>query len=327
MKRLEKVRQIQTGITTRCNSHCRFCFREELLRTEHADKMPFKHKPIDIPFDIYKRIFQDTNLTDVQFCGNKGDAIFHPEFEKILNYTIDKGVFVSLSTNGSAFSNSWWKELPKRMTRGEVTFALDGLDQETHSMYRGTDFNKVYNHMLSFIEGGGRARWQFIVFKHNEHQVEDVRKLAKEIGCKVFIKVLSRTYDDIMQRPTEVPDTKRELNKKIANFPNLQKTLLSQMKCPWVRMGRVYVSSEGNVYPCCYITCSIHGWYTSPSLMYLTGLNNEHYNLSNHTIPEILHFPMFKEVYDNIHKIKLICGLHCITWDFYKAKIRREEEI
>ena len=139
--RLDEVKQVQIGITTRCNSHCRFCFREELLR-KHGDKMLFKDNPFDLPFDIFKNIFKETNLTDVQFCGNKGDAIFHPDFHKILDYTIDQGVFVSLSTNGSAFSKDWWYQLGKRM-KGEVTFALDGLE-DTHGMYRGTSFKKVY---------------------------------------------------------------------------------------------------------------------------------------------------------------------------------------
>ncbi|GAF96115.1 unnamed protein product, partial [marine sediment metagenome] len=266
LKRLNEVKQVQTGITTRCNSHCRFCFREELLRSKNGHEMLFKDNPYDLPFDIYKRIFLDTKLTDVQFCGNKGDAIFHPEFNKILDYTIDQGVFISLATNGSAFSENWWRELGKRM-KGEVTFAIDGIDEDTHAIYRGTSFVKVLKNMMAFIQGGGRARWQFIVFKHNEHQLKEAKEQSKKMGCQQFITVISRFYDDIIQRPSIVK-TKRELyregNSIFDKYPNIKKHIPSKITCQWIKMKRVYMSSRGRIYPCCYIPCNTHDWYTAP---------------------------------------------------------------
>ena len=38
----------------------------------------------------------------------------------------------------------------------------------------------------AFISAGGRARWDFIVFKHNQHQVEEAEKLANKMGFKQF---------------------------------------------------------------------------------------------------------------------------------------------
>ena len=38
----------------------------------------------------------------------------------------------------------------------------------------------------SFIQAGGEAHWEFLVFKHNEHQVEEARNLAREMGFKEF---------------------------------------------------------------------------------------------------------------------------------------------
>ena len=35
-----------------------------------------------------------------------------------------------------------------------------------------------------FIEAGGVAYWDMLVFKHNEHQIEEVRQLAKNMGFK-----------------------------------------------------------------------------------------------------------------------------------------------
>lgn len=323
-KRLDEVKQIQIGLTTRCNSHCRFCFREELLEA-HGEKMHFYNNPVDLPFDVYKNIFNETNITDVQFCGNKGDAIFHPDFQKILDYTIDKGVFISLATNGSNFSEKWWRELGSKM-RGEVTFAIDGFE-DTHKLYRNTSFKKVYNNMLAYIDGGGQARWQFIVFKHNEHQVAEAKRLSKEIGCYKFITVISRYYDDVMQRPDMAKKTKREMFHNFDEFPKVRELLLGKVKCQWIHMKRIYISSRGYVYPCCYTCCHMQPWHTHPSVLdFKPKMKTSEYNIKNHNLNDIIKKHWFTHIYDRVNELYM-CQLNCTNIKTYKTKIRREERL
>jgi len=295
---------------------------------KHGDKMLFKDNPFDLPFEVFKNIFKETNLTDVQFCGNKGDAIFHPDFHKILNYTIDQGVFVSLSTNGSSFSKDWWYELGKRM-RGEVTFALDGLE-DTHGIYRATSFKKVYENMVSFIEGGGSSTWQYIVFRHNEHQLDEAKRLSKEIGCYKFITVISRFYDEVMQRPTTInmTSTKREIFRKLSPYPKLKRVMFGEIKCQWAtRLKRVYVSSRGNVYNCCYLCCFTQDWHTHPEFMPIKSkMKQPEYNIANNTLNKIIKLPLMTYIYDNVDKYKM-CDLNCSNLDMYRSKIRREENL
>lgn len=325
-----RITEAQIGLTTRCNSHCRFCFREELKRSLRASNMKlFKYGPIDLPFESFKNIFSVPR--DIQLCGNKGDAIFHPEFNKFLDFAIDHATYISLATNGSAFSNEWWRELGGRFN-GEVTFALDGME-DTHSIYRGTSFKKVLSHMTSFIEGGGRARWQFIVFKHNEHQVKEAKKFAKEIGCQNFITVISRFYDDVMQRPSSLDgnSTKRELHDKIniisEKHPNLKKLMAGEVVCQWKRMRRVYVDSRGYVYPCCFLCCQTQDWFTKDSYSkYKRMVETPENNIANNTIENISDGEFFQEIYSNVNNIEC-CDVHCTNIKAYKTKIRKEEEL
>ena len=70
-------------------------------------------------------------------------------------------------------------------------FSIDGL-ADTNKLYRiGINHDRVMANAKAFIEAGGKARWKFIVFRHNEHQVEEARELAKDMGFWQFDKHVS----------------------------------------------------------------------------------------------------------------------------------------
>ena len=43
----------------------------------------------------------------------------------------------------------------------------------------------------AFINAGGKAQWNYLVYKHNEHQIPEARKMSEELG-----------FDDILFRST-----------------------------------------------------------------------------------------------------------------------------
>ena len=62
-----------------------------------------------------------------------------------------------------------------------VFFGIDGIDQKSLERYRiGSNFKKVQENFRAFINAGGKATWQFIVFEHNEHLIKDAKGMAKE---------------------------------------------------------------------------------------------------------------------------------------------------
>ena len=86
--------------------------------------------------------------------------------------------------------------------------------EDTHSMYRiGTDYNKIIQNATAFINAGGTAEWCFIKFKHNEHQVEEARSIAEQMGFSLFVEKnsfklhLNRIYILREGLDTDVPHT------------------------------------------------------------------------------------------------------------------------
>lgn len=285
-----KVEMVQVGLTTRCNSHCYFCFREELERAGRSTEK------IDLPKEAIRKII-DQGIRDIHLCGNRGEAIFHPDIEEIIDMIKNSGSRFEMNTNGSRFKSDWWYQLGQRMTPGDqVIFALDGL-KNAHEQYRNTSWMKVMENLKAFISGGGRAIWQMIVFKHNEDQVKLVKGLSKAIGCAETWIINSRFYNKKYQRPTkEFDKTKEDIliegSKKI-------------IKCKFFNGKRVYIGVDGSVWPCCFMRCHFGFKERAYPGNSVTKLFKEQYdfnNIMNTSLDDIVNnSKMFDRVYSNMH--------------------------
>jgi MoaA/NifB/PqqE/SkfB family radical SAM enzyme len=131
-------------------------------------------------------------------CGNYGDPITAKDTKEIFSYIRRHNPTMQLSmhTNASAKTPEWWSQLPQAMGANHyVVFGLDGLADTNHLYRQGTIWSKIMDNARAFIQAGGRARWDYIVFAHNEHQVEEARALAKEMGFEQFnIKKSNRFF-------------------------------------------------------------------------------------------------------------------------------------
>ena len=189
-------------LTDKCNARCVQCSRNFVDDLGNLNERP-NLCLTEITIDQYKDIFKDYlhKTKTINFCGNMGDPLFAKDILAITEYSFshvlrpDKGL-LKIYTNGGFRSKKWWSEygnLLKDKTH-EVNFAIDGLE-DTHHFYRtNTRFHRVIENATAFIEAGGTAEWSFIRFGHNQHQEEDCRKLAKELGFKKFTAVNTQRF-------------------------------------------------------------------------------------------------------------------------------------
>jgi len=237
---MTRWRELNIELTTACNAGCAFCNRTLTpnLKPTNLDFLIF-HK---IPFDQFEVI---------RLCGNRGDLIFYPNLFELINHIKDvthHNTNIVIQTNGSIHSFGWWAELGELMRYHDdnlITFALDGLE-DTHSLHRvGTDFNTIVQNIEAFIRAGGKAMIQFIVFKHNEHQLESVKQLAEDIGCVEFWTRRSRCFSNEFQRPSNSYNiTRLELNTQHKD---------REIVCDMVHRNKLYLTVYGEIRPCCYM--------------------------------------------------------------------------
>ena len=108
-------------------------------------------------------------------CGTLGDPIASKYIDELVSICVEKRFAIRIHTNGSLKTTKWWSELATELKEVDhaVIFGIDGLE-DVHELHRqGTSFVKIIDNATAFIQAGGVAEWQFLLFTHNKHQAKD----------------------------------------------------------------------------------------------------------------------------------------------------------
>ena len=202
-------------LTSRCNALCPMCARTTGL--DHDGVILKKRDDLQLvdtdPQLLYNMLEEMKPFlpNHVFINGNFGDPIMYPHLQEVMQMYIDAGVpQVTLSTNGGVHKADWWVNLAKMMRKQDkVIFAIDGLEDTNHLYRVNTKWDVIMRNAKAFIGAGGFARWDYIAFAHNEHQIEEARKLANDMGFIKFRYKKSNRYV-IPKDYSADPDTTRE---------------------------------------------------------------------------------------------------------------------
>jgi MoaA/NifB/PqqE/SkfB family radical SAM enzyme len=188
-----KDKGISVDATDTCPLQCPYCPRQK-----ESFKQKIKQSQM-MPVDDYIKIIKFCNKS-IRVCGQSSDPIYHPEFLKLIQLSKQNPTKTfSFHTNGTRKKLSWWKEVFKNTGfNTRFVFGLDGTDQEISNIYRvNTRYDEVMEVMKLGASMGVDIVWQFIVFKHNEHQVEEAIKIAKENNLILEI-IKSDKFDPVL---------------------------------------------------------------------------------------------------------------------------------
>lgn len=196
MYKSSEIKSVHLEITERCNASCPQCARN----LNGGDVNPYLHDA-ELSLDDVKTIFKPEfikQLNRMYMCGNYGDPISARDTLEVFKYFREQNptMWLTMHTNASAKTPEWWAELAKVLGKNHyVVFSVDGLEDTNHLYRQGTVWKKIMDNATAFIKAGGRARWDYIVFGHNEHQVELARTLATTMGFEKFnIKKSNRFF-------------------------------------------------------------------------------------------------------------------------------------
>ncbi len=172
---------INLDITNRCRLQCPKCMRQAYPNLHKRGR--------DISLENIEKISK--GFKKLLFCGQMGDPIYHPKFDKIMD--ICKNNQVQISTNGSGKSSSWYKKIHKINPNISWMFGLDGLPEQSHIYRVNQDGLKVFENMKMLSAMGGFVIWQYIVFRYNENNLTKAKALADQYNIK-FVEIHSSRW-------------------------------------------------------------------------------------------------------------------------------------
>jgi MoaA/NifB/PqqE/SkfB family radical SAM enzyme len=277
---------VHLEITQLCQAACPMCDRNENGGKDN------KHiTNAELSLEDCKKIFSPEfikQLGTMYMCGNLGDPIVAKDTLEVFRYFRENNpnMWLSMNTNAGARDASWWTELARIFNgKGAVIFSVDGLE-DTNNLYRqNVKWSIVENSMRSFISAGGRARWDYIIFEHNQHQVEQAEQLANEWGCEKFIKKkTARFFSTARNEGKEEHQAQNRkgtetilLKKPKEEFQNRmlssEQKLINQhgsmtkyydnctIDCKVAKEGNIFITAEGLLMPCCWTAGRMYKWW------------------------------------------------------------------
>ena len=279
---LSRTEQVHLELTDKCNAACPQCSRNDMGGLTNPLLPLTELRLRDVQAMLPPRVLRQ--LRRVMLCGNYGDPIMAKDCKEILNWMRRESpeTRLSMHTNGGARAASWWRSLGSVMSgRNYVRFGIDGLEDTNHLYRQHVNWRTLMRNAQAFIAGGGNAQWDYLVFAHNEHQVEAARDLAVALGFSEFSPkktqrflnkatgVVRPTYgvkdrSGAVVRDLEPPRAAEWVNTEVEHtWRQLLSSYGSQeavhaasvVHCKTGRDGdrSVYLAADGLVWPCCWL--------------------------------------------------------------------------
>lgn len=243
--------------TNFCNLCCPLC---------PVGNKTLKRQKGNMPLDGFKKIIDELgdyllNLT----LWNYGEPFLHKDIYEMIEYAKRKKIFIRLSTNGHFFND---KEKIKRLVLSgldDLIIALDGASQETLSQYRiGANFETIIKGIKSVVEEKKKLKkrlpfieLQFIVMRHNEHEVDKIKAISQDIGVdKLTLKTVSLEVAGSQKESGEIGQflpAKEEYSRYKKEGGELRRKKSIKNQCLRLWLSSV-INWNGDVVPCCYDT-------------------------------------------------------------------------
>ena len=233
--------------TNICNCRCEVC-------ETGSGKLGRKRKILS--FEEFKAIMnQVAGYTNTLMFYFMGEPFLNKESYQMIKYAKELGIpWVTSCTNCDLVE-------PEKLVNcgiDEINFQIGGATQESHSRYRqGSCLEKVKENIKETVRLKNdsfrklRITVEFIIMKHNENEVELVRKMATELGVDDF-SVISPCVRNLEQGKQFLPVDKSYWIYCEESFSKgvLKPRITPKNECPWIYYAAT-IMADGSVVPCC----------------------------------------------------------------------------
>ena len=182
--------------TNFCNLKCPLC---------PSGNGQMKRPRGNMDLDDFKAMVEQTRgHVFMMMMWNQGEPYLNRCFNEMVRYAHDSGIFTFTSTNGHYIRSDEEAEAIVDSGLDEIIVSLDGVEQETYQQYRvGGDIERVFSGVRRLVEAKQRRgvevpliNLQFIVMRHNESEIAEAERLARELGVDKFLVKTAQVYSN-----------------------------------------------------------------------------------------------------------------------------------
>jgi len=348
MYNIPQIGRLHIELTSRCNASCPACSRN-LAGGPTTPNLQITELTLQDIKNFFPVNFAK-NIIGINFCGNVGDPGMALDLLPILDYfqtSSEKFIAQQIRTNGGMRKPDFWRELGKFFANVPkspntthafyqpcVVFSVDGLEDTNHIYRRGVRWDRLFANMEAYASTGAFGIWEWLIFEHNQHQVEEARKIAEKLGFHFVVKnpmgfneyqgvlegmnVYSKdgTYEysiypaNFKGKRNEFPeghkvDFTHHVNETIPQLTEFSSNLgkSSGIKCKSLEnlAQEIYVSATGHLLPCCFLG-GVFGQFSSTYSRWqfnskIQEMGIDKIDLRKNTIYEILLGPHFSKFF------------------------------
>ncbi len=235
--------------TVACNLKCPQCLTG-MGQIKRSDNF--------MPFELFKNFIEShSEYIWYLLLYNQGEPFRHKNLIDFIRLAKEKKIYVMTSTNGHFLSNVNSVRALIKSGLDSIIISLDGADAETYQKYRiNGDFQKVIRGIENLVNQRKKLHSktpeimiQFLVTAHNEHQIDEMKKLCKKLGAD---RLLMKTFQvESFENGKHYLPINKKFNRYKKQGHNFKLKSKTKNICARLWYSTV-ILSDGRVVPCCF---------------------------------------------------------------------------
>ena len=187
----------------------------------------------------------------------QGEPFLHPQFLDLIKAAKQKKIYTATSTNAHFIDQNKAEEIVNSGL-DRLIISIDGMTQETYENYRiHGSLDKVIKGTEFLVQAKNKLKsktphliFQFLAVKQNEHEVDQVFKLGKEMDIDE-VRIKSAQLYDYQNGNPLMPENEKYSRYKLQSDGTYKLKVKTGNHC-WRMWSSSVLTWDGKVVPCCF---------------------------------------------------------------------------
>ena len=311
---IQNLQIIHVELTNKCNARCPGC-----SRTLNGQTHPYLQKQLtEWSLQDFSRIFPKELVYNKSFTfgGVVDEPMIVKDIYEICEYVVSNHGAVEINTNTGSntvdkFTNLG--RLSKESNSIKMIFSVDGLEHTNHLYRVNVKWDRVLQNMTAYAEQGGDCEWHYLVFDHNQSDIDSAKQLSKQLKIPLYLRqntrniknwtshIKTRLDNQTVTEQKEIKTTENYQHPEHNNMKNWKHQDVTQemadtITCLMYHKKEIFIDWSGKLWPCCWFSTDYHfdelPWIHELEQTHGSNWNSVHHN----SIEQILEHEYYKHL-------------------------------